>query len=833
MGRKMKISTNTSLLKASFKIFLGPQLLLLVLLHSAYAAVPQQAYDAVIQSSKGTLSAEQLAPAINQLQRWHQENPENLRIICDLAVLLDKAGDYPSAELYYQQIIDTHEPAFAIRAVAHAALQQQHFQAAAAAYQLLILNAPDDIDAQVGLVYAWVGQQQITQAFNYVRQHLPTGEEYYSARHLPMLIALAELYEIRKDWLQAADTFRTVLQFSPEFRYARRQLVFDLKQAGAPYLAEQYAVQYAIEFSEQEKYQLAHDDAAVIINFGEAQLAADEQRSRSNTINVALIDNTELDQHFGAADQTRFDRLVALKDRGDMRAAVQLFATLTQEHSALPAYVQLAAADAYLSLQQPEAARDLYLQGLKQLSDSAPASLLAFQTSLMYAYSEAGQYREAEILSQQIVANQPPVIYQGMPGYTNVNPDFLHASVLKALLQMDQQRFDQAEVSLTALHAQVPFSNEIRFAWARLQVDREHPRAALDDYSSLLVDYPTLAQAAIGQGEVLLSLNEFAQAKALLPALLENYPEENAVQNFAEKLTSYDQPFYKIESMFGRGPTHIGADSLTDAIIYSTPFTEASNDRMRLLSHLVYAEGETTNNGKASRSRLGVGLDYRERDIDLQAEVNHTLDHPNLNGMALDLSWSLSDAWHAQAQLDSNVIDLPAQALAENLTAKAATLKLTWTLNESRNAGAEISSVRFSDGNLRTLTDLWWMQRWVSGPVFKLQTQLDLSASENSELNRAYFNPVRDTDLNLDIKAEWLTWQRYERSFKQRLDVSVGQYNQTGFNSGISAGLRYEHEWTPDHETLLSYGIGREFRPYNGIRNYRNYIYLNLSGRIK
>jgi hypothetical protein len=47
------------------------------------------------------------------------------------------------------------------------------------------------------------------------------------------------------------------------------------------------------------------------------------------------------------------------------------------------------------------------------------------------------------------------------------------------------------------------------------------------------------------------------------------------------------------------------------------------------------------------------------------------------------------------------------------------------------------------------------------------------------------------------------------------------------------AGLRYGHEWGFENELALQYGIGTSFQPYDGVREYRRYLYLNLSGRIK
>jgi poly-beta-1,6 N-acetyl-D-glucosamine export porin PgaA len=401
-------------------------------------------------------------------------------------------------------------------------------------------------------------------------------------------------------------------------------------------------------------------------------------------------------------------------------------------------------------------------------------------------------------------------------------------------LLTSHERLNQAEHQLNAVRAEAPFNDDIQSAWAGLQVARDHPRAAFEEYSLISIDRPTSVDANVGRGRTLLSLNEFAQSKPILPPLLATYPDNKSVQNYAEDLENYGRPFYKIETIFGRGgAVNNGADSLVDAVIYSAPLTNLLNDHFRLLSHLVYASGDTSDGVTASRSRLGIGMDYRARDLNAQVEIDHTLNDPNTNGIALTLGWNISDAWNLQAAVDTNTINLPAAALLEDITAKEAKLNLTWIKNESRKVGGELSSMRFSDSNVRNMANIWWTERWISTPVFKFDTKLYLSTSTNSEPNRDYFNPLRDENLDLELKAEYLTWHRYRRSFKQRAIVDVGHYWQQGFGSGEAAGLRYEHEWKLENETEITYGVGRNFQPYDGVREYRKYIYLNLSGRIK
>ncbi|WP_165795086.1 poly-beta-1,6 N-acetyl-D-glucosamine export porin PgaA [Solimicrobium silvestre] len=816
------------------------------LLHASNAAVPQKDVDALILSTKGNLSAEQLAPAIEQLRAWHLDDPQNSHLVYDLAVLLDRAGDYPAASAFAPQIIKNDAQVYALSAIAHATLKSGHFQEAEAAYQLLIAKTPDDINAHVGLVYAWMGQKRIQDALDYAQRILPSREEDYSVEQAPMLVALAELFEQRNDWVLAASSYQKVLQLTPDFRYAKRQLVFALSLAGIPYLANFYAKRDLSIFTKEEQYQLEHADIALTIHFGEAQLSSDSARSRVNTTDIALNENAELIRQPEQLTKSKFDRIVALDDRGYMEEAVLIYQELMAAKIAIPLYVKFAVADAYAYLEQPDKARDLYLEELAELGAADFGTLQKIQIPLIYAYCDTGQYREAESLAEQIVSNQAKLAEHNKTGASTKSEDYLRALEVAVYVQKSEDHLNLAEERLTTLHAQAPFNNDIRTSWASLLLARDHPHAALDEYSMMVLDVPSSLDANIGRGEILLSQNELSQAKNILPPLIDNYPENKVVLHYSRQLESYSQPFYRIETTIGRGAAQGGADSVASAIIYSAPFnlepnpesnefaTDSwSSNRFRLFTQLSYAEGETVNNVNASRSRLSAGMDYRASDITAEASVNHTVNDNRNNGIALAMSLTISDNWHTRAAVDTNIIDLPAAALNLGVTAKQETLEIDWSKNESRKAGGELSSTQFSDSNVRDFAHLWWQERWISEPVFKLDTVLGVSASTNSQMNLAYFNPPHDKELDLDIKGDWLTWRHYQRSFKQRFDFSVGQYSQSGFGSGATAGLRYEHEWAFENELAFTYGLGRNFHPYDGEREYRNYIYLNLSGRIK
>lgn len=796
-----------------------------------HAEVPATEYESVIRAAHNG----QPATALEKLRDWHRADPRNSRILFDLAAVSDMAGHYAGGMEYFNPILALDAPPYALKAIAHCARMTGRPADAARAYEKLITKTPQDMEAHAGLAYAWMAQDRTAAAYAYLMAQLPAWPRRAERDAIPILVALAELHEQRREWIEAAGRYQEALQLDPGFRFVLRGRAFALNAAGLPHQAMRLAALQADAFTTDEMHQFDHNAAAGTIGFGEAQLAADSGAGRFASTDVALAENSAILQQFGPMSSTRFDRLVALKNRLRMREVVELYQTLQAENVSLPVYAKFTVADAYLFLQQPEAARDLYLEGFREAGTAQAADALNWKISLLYAHLEAEQHDAATALADRLVQETPRWINKGIPGLEGPHPDYARVQLLRILLDMYGDRLALAEQRLAAARTAAPHNSDIRSAWASLQSAREHPRMALEEFTLLQVDEPKSVSHAIGRGESLLALNRFTEAKAVLPALQAEQPDNRNVQKFENRLAIHAMPLFRADTTIGRGQSAAGAESVFDASLYSSPLSGSFGDPYRVFGHVAHAQGHAGGQ-QLARTRAGMGVDYREQDLAAEAELHRMADADRGNdrtGVALALAYDLSDYWHGRVSADTNVIDLPAAAIRNGVHAEALKLGLTWQMDESRKAGADIARLRFSDGNVRDTVRGWWMERWISAPDFKLETVLSASASNNSLGGRDYFNPARDHELNLDLKAEWLAWRRYQRSFKQRLALSLGRYWQAGYSPGPAADLRYEHEWSWDDMAGLRYGIGHAFHPYDGKRDSRNYGFLGIYGRFK
>ncbi len=637
-------------------------------------------------------------------------------------------------------------------------------------------------------------------------------------------------------WLAAAHVWQQIEEGYPSVTDAFKQRVLALSKAGAPYLAEQLAAEKPDQFTADERFELAHAAAAMTLNFGHARIGWVAGPQRFQTIDEALDTERQIGQQFGERDPTRFDRLLGLRERERMTEVVAMFEELSKSNIVIPPYVRIAAGDAYLSLHQPERARDLMAAALAETDPRT--ELLDAQLALTYAYLEAGQPQQALDLIDKLLANTPSLLYRRLPGIEQANPDYARIAVQAALLRIYTDHLDEAENRLATLRMQAPFNNDIRLAWAILQNARDHQQAALDEFRLMQVDHPTHVDAITGGAESLLAHNAVQLAQAWIAPLRELDPDNRRLQQFDKKLALSNAPSIKSEAVIGRGAAAAGAESVFELTGYSAQLGNLDDGSLRALVHLARSQGtrkasKSTPARDIERNRIGAGASYRSPSLVLDAELNHAAGNAAATGAAVSAATVLSDAWRISLSADTNLNTLAAAAVDAGITSQQIATGVTWSASEARKVGMDASLMRFSEGNRRPGARLWWNERWISGPVFKFDTTTSFAAARNRAIATPYFNPRSEQEITLAAKAEWLSWQRYERHFKQKLMLQGGQYRQAGFGSSAVGDLRYEHEWALGEALALTYGIGHSFHPYDGVREQRKYGYLTLNWILK
>jgi biofilm PGA synthesis protein PgaA len=558
---------------------------------------------------------------------------------------------------------------------------------------------------------------------------------------------------------------------------------------------------------------------------------------RYRLIDAAMAENLELIAQAKAANETdvllrlRRDRIVALRDRGLNQQAIDEFRILDAEEGATPAYVVAATADACLNQRLPKQAAELYKRALQ----GDPGNT-ALTSGLMYAELDAENFPGAE----RIV---------GLKLRESENAPAARRT--QALLLRFADRLDDAQIVMQALIGERPDDVGVWLEQGDLFLRRGLPRAAAERYQAVLAVEPTSIKARVGLSDALWAQGAVADAASLIARLKAEAPQHPAVQRLLRAWQRKARPLLTSSVTKGFGQGQVAGND--DLVWESTLFSGQSEAGVRgfVNHHLANA---SFNDKSASHERIGAGLEWTQRDVQATIELGRDLRNGQDAVWAAGAAWQLNDQVSMRVRHESQTNDFPLKGRlpdAEGYLGAPTYLHSSKTLvgaayrwNESRRVAADFADYKFNDGNHRQSLSASWFERLYSGYGRTLDLQAAGYSSTNTMRDAIYFNPKRDVAWSATLAGDWLTWRRYERSFNQRLALTLGTYSQTsdvnqsgnwisqryGWNSFEE--IRYEHEWQWGPDFSTRYGIGARRFPYDGVNETKSYVYALMNWRL-
>lgn len=640
---------------------------------------------------------------------------------------------------------------------------------------------------------------------------------------IDVLEALGLADEAQGDSSAALAAVEHLLELAPDHAVGLALRYRLLVHSGAPQLATALTPERLV--SPTQRAATLHDSLALEYRWARDAPGSDKERA-------AAIDAVIARMRAAAADETlpaearaasRRDWISALAERGRAAEAVREYERLVAEGLSIPPYLDAAMVGAYLTVRQPA----LAVQRFESLpADYVPA--FGVRVNEFYALLESERYAAAIAWADHLVAITPKFLDSDRPGLLRQNADYVSALVVAALARAYTNRPAEAQRALEALRRAAPANRDGLLGLAEVDALRGWPRRSaglagdvLQAEPDAVGPLPKVFTDQLATGDFIAADETANRMRTLLPA------DDPSLLHAQRDWQTHELPEFSIAGQYGR--SYGGRPGIIDSGAEEYVYTPPVDWDYRFFVHLNQSEG-TPVQGDTYRHAVGAGIEYRTDgwlatgellEIDRQGPA------PQVTLTAMP-----GDQWRIGAAYALRTLEIPIAAVVVGVHADRAALNLDYRIDESREFGGVASHEEFSDHNSRFETLGFWRERWVTGPVYQLDTRLDLDTSSNTLGATNYFNPRRDFTDEITLQNQWLQYRRYDRALTHELDAGLGDYWQENHGAGLVASLRYQLGYDINDRLTLKAGIGQTWRPYDGERERLAALTFNFFGRF-
>jgi biofilm PGA synthesis protein PgaA len=734
------------------------------------------------------------------LQSLLQRYPDDSRVLADTTIVAGWAGeDSLVLQLYARAQKDD---AGVTEAAAHAARNLRRYDFSIQLYRHSEALAPERWQSRLGeaMVLADKGDYNPASALMQplLRDHsdekdVVLGQAYLCSRQGDFACALA-MYERRLD--QAPDEVET-----------RCRLAQTLSRMGGA----TYALRLCSHSDATEEHILTAAAGAEEVRWGEGYAPTRGQQQAESEQALARLDSviaasTPPDPTW---QQAQYDRLMALFELRRMRDTTQSYERLRRQRFTVPFYARQRVADAYLALHQPEKAEDLY----RQIIEHSPGDGSAW-SGLAHAQLESEHVKKAFRSIDHAYADSPAWLQASglkVPQYNLLHTELgLQTAEIRGYVDLLAEEQERVNVLLRLAPANV----ELRRQLAMTYLARGWPLLAIketrisDSYADR-DETPSLQSVEIHE-----TAGRRDDADAMLPGLLLHEGNSPGVNHFLRDRAIERGWQLDLESTLEwSSGTFLGSsDQHTEAHLY-TPLID---NRWSVFAHELRDSGSFTA-GDAARTRAGLGAAYNyDRQLVWGEIAADTGTYGTHAAGDIGAKLSFGDRWTFRAEGDS-VADVQLISVLAKIHARSVDLNLGWRGSELGAANIGLQRVLFSDGNQRAAISAAWDQRVWTSPRLQVNVSPEEWASSNSlDENRLYFNPKHDFSLGPRATFHWLTWRRYDRSFRQELSAYAAPYWQQNQGTGGAIAVSYAQHWKLGESLGFLWGITWNSQPYDG-----------------
>ncbi len=797
---------------------------------SVLAEIPQE--DKAIKMHQEALAFArngETALALEQLSYLRASFPERVQYRYDYIAVLGWAERDEDVLTHAEQLALDELPPYILETIGKSARNIKRYEFAILAYQTALQHTPSRLQSRLGLALALSEHNKSDEALAVLADHIvdrpsdrPTlleGEAYANISS--------------KQYFSALASYEKILQLDPSHQNGQRGRILMTHRLGAPHLAASMMKMQPGLLTKHEVAAINSDVAAISIRWGRLPAQSSDvaiaQRVQTNATITDLKKRLVELSTAGKGESIQFHRvtfdlMIALQVVQRSPEVVTHYQRLKAQSASFSKHALIAAADAYFMLEEPQIARDLYREVLSSGKQELPVQL-----SLFYAYIECEEYDFAVELIDHINQQQPRWKRPAGSPTARQNPDKISVEITAAFARAYTDQLTEAQTRLELIHRRAPANLNIRSSLAYIYLWRGWPRRALEEFKiTALYDQPHL-DAAIGRLHARYALYEFPVMEKNIAALNLRYPMHTRLKKVNRLWELHNMRELRIE--LSRGISSGSQQGSQDLTLNSHLYGRPLNYHLRPYVHHLHTQARFPT-GTSYYRRIGAGIEYRGRDLELRSELSRNLGGSAEIGLNSSGIWMFDDHWSLTANIDSNSNEVPLRGRDQGIDGWGSGIGVSYRFHEQRRLDASLKWLEFSDNNRRQSASVSLNQRLINKVDYKLNGIANLNMSQNTRIDAPYFNPLNDLTLQLGVVNEWLLIRHYDYAYRHRLGIMVGQYQQKDYRNRLVWAVRYEHQWNFNDRTELSYAISRGQRAYDGETEFNTQFDLTLIWRF-
>lgn len=747
-------------------------------------------------------------------------------------------------------------PEFLILDIADLLFANKEYEPAVKLYQQVLETAPQQSRALLGLARELFRDGKTDLALEHLELVLTNHPEDPQA-----LFLKGEILESKKEYVKALQVYDTLQEIDVEQLPARNVEVRALLELGAYSLAAEKINSAEIDIDPELKRKAQGDLSKYQFLWNEAQAAQDSlhlnlqryQRElksqfsqRTDQVEVEPVEEITLDEeskrkaliqqtlnyvgdivnNYGLEDfkegagshylRSIWDHILTLRLEKRMEELIQIYDRVVEMKLATPFWVREAAGDAYLYLQQPQKALELYQTVLEEKPKGHNIRMAFYHT-----YVELGRFKDAERIIEELDQDTPVQVWKR--GLYRENWQKVEIAFNKAWFLMHQDRLEEAQEYLDQMMQKAPSNTNFRTAMAHLHLWRGWPRLALEDFRIIRTLNPELNTANNGYCLALREMGHEQEAEELLEELRAKYPKNKPLQRTEREFEIEEKRTLIVD--VASTVENPGSDENLISVYLDQPI----NHDAKVYTNVIYRDTENGDEGDVlKRMYLGGIL---EDGVNWRLSGAVSSDYGDLGddfGFLAEAALSPNDHLTLSSSYETEIYDIPLRSRAEGIDADELRASLRYRQSESFTATLAGAFRSYSDDNDNLSFSLRTDSALTTRAYWKTRLGTEVYAATNSDSDVAYFSPDYLYSVYLIPMVEHIWYQRYQTRIGHRLYAGYGWQKQKEYDAAGLWQLRYEQDYRLTDTFGFLMGVSYALKNYDGDNNKDVGLYLRL-----